>query len=52
MGRVKAALVARGVIPFTSDNRIHIVPPCTISAEELNRGLDVVAEVLRSEAVA
>jgi taurine--2-oxoglutarate transaminase len=51
MGRVKAAIVARGVIPFTSDNRIHIVPPCTISAEELGRGLDVVAEVLRSEAV-
>lgn len=52
MARVKAAIVARGVIPFTSDNRIHVVPPCTISAEELNRGLDVVAEVLRSEAVA
>lgn len=49
MARVKASIVARGVIPFTSDNRIHVVPPCTISADELARGLDVIAEVLRTE---
>ncbi|MFD2757419.1 aspartate aminotransferase family protein [Gulosibacter faecalis] len=52
MGRVKSALIARGVMPFTSDNRIHVVPPCTISPEELRRGLDTIAEVLRAEPVA
>lgn len=47
MGRIKAELIAAGVLPFISENRIHVVPPCVISREELTSALDVVAQVLR-----
>lgn len=50
MGRVKQALIDAGVVPFTSENRIHIVPPCTIPEKQLAAALDVVAEVLRAQA--
>jgi taurine--2-oxoglutarate transaminase len=46
MGRIKAAMLERGVMPFLADNRIHVVPPCVITAEEARQGLAVIDEVL------
>ncbi|MEE6280356.1 aspartate aminotransferase family protein [Georgenia sunbinii] len=46
MGRVKTELLARGVLPMIVDNRIHVVPPCVITAEEVARGVAALDEVL------
>ncbi|MHC9335871.1 aspartate aminotransferase family protein, partial [Clostridium perfringens] len=40
MGRVKAAALARGLLPFLADNRVHVVPPCVVTADEPTTGLD------------
>lgn len=46
MGEVAAACKARGVWPFTHFNRMHVVPPCTISDDELREGLAAIDEAL------
>lgn len=46
MSAVKSRLTSRGLLPFTADNRIHVVPPAVITPEEANRGLDIIGEVL------
>ncbi len=46
MARAKAELVARGLLPFTSDNRIHVVPPCVVTADEVARAMTAYDEVL------
>ncbi|HWJ07890.1 MAG TPA: aspartate aminotransferase family protein [Nocardioides sp.] len=46
MGRAKAELVARGVIPFVADNRIHVVPPCVVTADEVAEALAAYDAVL------
>lgn len=46
MGTVKAELVARGVLPFTADNRIHVVPPCVVTDAEVEQALAAYDEVL------
>ncbi|MBO9553712.1 aspartate aminotransferase family protein [Cellulomonas sp.] len=46
MARVKAGAVARGLLPFVSDNRVHVVPPCVVTADEAAAGLDLLASVL------
>ncbi|SJM63819.1 aspartate aminotransferase family protein [Gulosibacter sp. 10] len=48
IGRLKSALLERGVLPFTSNNRLHVVPPCIITDEQINRGLDAVDEAIAS----
>ncbi|WP_029149451.1 aspartate aminotransferase family protein [Microbacterium indicum] len=35
IARLKALLLDRGVIPFAADNRIHVVPPCVVTGEEV-----------------
>ncbi len=45
---VKKALMARGLLPFQAENRIHVVPPCNVSVEDAHLGLDVMDEVLSS----
>lgn len=44
-----AALVAeskkRGLLPFTNYNRLHVVPPCTVSDAEAKDGLAILDEV-------
>jgi taurine--2-oxoglutarate transaminase len=35
----------RGLIPFTNMNRMHVVPPCTVSEGELKDGLAILDEV-------
>lgn len=46
MGRAKAELVGRGVLPFTADNRIHVVPPCVVTADEVAQAMTAYDEVL------
>ena len=45
-----AALVSeskkRGLLPFTNYNRLHVVPPCTVTETEAKDGLAILDEVL------
>jgi taurine--2-oxoglutarate transaminase len=44
IGALKTELMARGYLPFTADNRVHVVPPCVITEEEALRGLAILDE--------
>jgi taurine---2-oxoglutarate transaminase len=46
MGRVKAGALARGLLPFLADNRVHVVPPCVVTPDEAATGLGLLTEVL------
>jgi taurine--2-oxoglutarate transaminase len=46
MGKVKAAALSRGLLPFLADNRVHVVPPCVVTAEEAATGLALLEEAL------
>ncbi|WP_395245209.1 aspartate aminotransferase family protein [Agromyces sp. MMS24-K17] len=46
MGRIKGALVERNLLPFVQDNRIHVVPPCVVTAEEVAEAVAIYDEVL------
>ncbi|MEI5583702.1 MULTISPECIES: aspartate aminotransferase family protein [unclassified Agromyces] len=51
MGRIKGALVERGLLPFIADNRIHVVPPCVVTADEVAQAAAIYDEVLGTVAV-
>jgi len=46
MSELVTACKERGLWPFTHFNRVHVVPPCTISADDLRQGLDILDDVL------
>ncbi|MDC0715097.1 aspartate aminotransferase family protein [Stigmatella sp. ncwal1] len=46
MAELASACKARGVWPFTHFNRMHVVPPLTISDDEAREGLAIIDEVL------
>lgn len=46
MGTIKQALIDNGLLPFVVENRIHVVPPCTINAEQIQQGLAIFDRVL------
>jgi taurine--2-oxoglutarate transaminase len=46
MNAVAAACKERGLWPFVHFNRLHVVPPCTITADELREGLAIIDEAL------
>jgi taurine--2-oxoglutarate transaminase len=46
MNELAAACKQRGVWPFTHFNRVHVVPPCTITADEVREGIAVLDEAL------
>ena len=46
MGAFAAACKERGLWPFTHFNRVHVVPPCTITAAEMAEGVDILDEAL------
>ncbi len=46
VGALKGDLLRRGLLPFIAENRIHVVPPCVIAADEAVRGIDVIDEAL------
>ncbi|WJL94541.1 aspartate aminotransferase family protein [Microbacterium sp. ET2] len=41
IGALKKDLLARGLLPFTADNRIHVVPPCVVTADEVAEALEI-----------
>jgi taurine--2-oxoglutarate transaminase len=46
MGKLKTALFAANLVPFMADNRLHVVPPCVVTAEEARRGIEIIDRVL------
>jgi taurine--2-oxoglutarate transaminase len=46
MAATAAACKERGLIPFVNYNRIHVVPPLTISDDEARRGLEILDAAL------
>jgi len=46
MNTLVAECKARGLVPFTNYNRLHVVPPCTISEAEAKEGLTILDEAL------
>lgn len=45
MGELVAESKKRGLMPFTNFNRMHVVPPCTVSEVEAKDGLAILDEV-------
>lgn len=52
MGAVVAACRRRGLLPLTSSNRIHLVPPLTTSAAEVHVAISILDEALTEVAAA
>jgi taurine--2-oxoglutarate transaminase len=48
LGEVVAACKAAGMLPFANTNRIHLVPPCTMSDEEAREGLSILDDALKA----
>ncbi|HEY8720139.1 aspartate aminotransferase family protein [Pengzhenrongella sp.] len=46
MGAVKRELMARGLLPFLADNRIHVVPPCIVTDAQVETALGIYDEAL------
>ncbi|RYV51748.1 aspartate aminotransferase family protein [Pengzhenrongella frigida] len=46
MGRLKGELMARHLLPFLAENRIHVVPPCVVTDDEVARALAIYDEAL------
>jgi taurine--2-oxoglutarate transaminase len=46
MTEVAAACKSAGLWPFTHFNRVHVVPPCTVSASEALDGIGILDEAL------
>jgi taurine---2-oxoglutarate transaminase len=45
MAEVMASCRARRLMPFINYNRLHVVPPCTVSEAEAKEGLAILDEV-------
>ncbi len=46
MNEIVAECKRRGLWPFAHFNRIHVVPPCTTTAEEIAEGMGILDEAL------
>jgi taurine---2-oxoglutarate transaminase len=44
--RVKSAMLERGLLPFVVENRIHVVPPCVVTAEEVAHAVTIIDEAM------
>jgi taurine--2-oxoglutarate transaminase len=42
--QLKKALMERGLLPFTADNRIHVVPPCIVTPDQVSDALAIYDE--------
>jgi len=51
MGEIKNALLAKGLLPFIADNRIHVAPPCIVTEAEVKQALAIYQEVLADASV-
>ena len=50
MGAIVKACQERGMLPFANFNRIHVVPPLTITDDEAREGLAILDEALSATA--
>lgn len=41
MGRIKAELLNKGLLVFSAENRIHMVPPCIVTRPQVERALEL-----------
>src|SRR3954468_1890155 len=48
LGEVVGACKSAGMLPFANTNRIHMVPPCTMSDEEAREGLAILDDALKA----
>ena len=46
MNALVAACKKRGLLPFVNMNRLHVVPPCTVTDGEARLGLDLLDDAL------
>ena len=46
MNELAAACKQRGLWPFTHFNRLHVVPPLTISDDDMRTGLAIIDDAL------
>ncbi|MEO8261090.1 MAG: aspartate aminotransferase family protein [Pseudolysinimonas sp.] len=44
VGLLKAELMKRGLLPFVADNRLHVVPPCTVTDADVAKALKIYDE--------
>jgi len=48
MGALKSRLLELGLLPFTADNRLHVVPPCVVTDDEVRAALALYDEAFTS----
>jgi taurine--2-oxoglutarate transaminase len=48
IGALKQGLIAAGLLPFTAENRIHVVPPCVVTDAEVAEAIDIYDTVFGS----
>ncbi|GAA3906234.1 aspartate aminotransferase family protein [Microbacterium invictum] len=46
IARLKRDLISRGLLPFTAENRIHVVPPCVVTDAEVAQAMAIYDEAL------
>jgi len=46
MNELVASCKSKGLLPFANFNRIHVVPPCNTSVQDIQAGLAILDEVL------
>ena len=46
-GEVAAKCAEKGLLVLTAKTKLRFLPPLTISKEEIDRGMEILAEVLR-----
>ena len=44
IGALKGEMLSRGLLPFSADNRIHVVPPCVVTDDEVAKALAIYDE--------
>ncbi|MBZ5738136.1 aspartate aminotransferase family protein [Nocardioides mangrovi] len=47
LNEIVGASKSAGLLPFSNTNRIHVVPPCTMSDDEAREGLAILDEALK-----
>ena len=46
MAELRRGLLERGLLPFVADNRVHVVPPCVVTDDEVARALEIYDDAL------
>jgi len=50
IAQLKKELMSRGLLPFAADNRIHVVPPCIVTEDEVAQALAIYDEAFTAVA--